>query len=50
MLAGAIGVGVLIGTRLQPGPQAPHEAIVRVIDDGAKPRPKVLTTQVVPLR
>jgi hypothetical protein len=33
----AIGVGVLVATRLQPGPQAPREAIVRVIDDGAKP-------------
>jgi hypothetical protein len=37
MLAVAIGVGVLVATRLQPGPQAPREAIVRVIDDGAKP-------------
>jgi hypothetical protein len=50
VLAIAIGVGVMIGTRLQPIDQAPREAIVRVIDDGAKPGPKVLTTQVVPLR
>src|SRR5688500_2383889 len=49
-LAVAIGVGVVIGTRLQTGAEAPREVVVRVIDDGAMPGPKVLTTQVVPLR
>jgi hypothetical protein len=50
MLPVAIAVGVVIGTRLQTGPVAPREAVVRVIDESAKPGPKVLTTQVVPLR
>jgi hypothetical protein len=46
----AIGIGVLVGTHLPAGPAAPREAVVRVIDDGAKRGPKVLVTQVVPLR
>ena len=49
-LAVAIGIGVLVGMHLAAGPTAPREAVVRVIDDGAKPGPKVLVTQVVPLR
>ena len=50
MLAVAIALGVLVVTRLQPAPQPPREAIVRMIDDSAKPGPKMLTTAVVPLR
>ncbi len=42
------GAGVLIGQRFQPAP-ADH-VVVRVIDDGAVGGPKVLSTQVVPLR
>ncbi len=50
MLAVAIAVGVVVGSRLEAGPAAPRGAIVRVIDDSAKPGPKVLATAVVPLR
>jgi hypothetical protein len=49
-VAVAIAAGVLLATRMQPAGEPPHEMVVRVIDDGAKPGPKVLTTQVVPLR
>jgi hypothetical protein len=48
LLAVAISVGVLVGSRLQTAPA--QSVVLRVIDDGAKPGPKVLTTQVVPLR
>jgi hypothetical protein len=50
MLAMAIAVGVVVGVRLQPAPSGPTQAVVRVIDDGAAGGPKVLSTQVVPLR
>jgi hypothetical protein len=49
-LAVAIGIGVLVGTHLPSGPAAPREIVVRVIDDGARDGPAVLSTQVVPLR
>ena len=44
-----VSTGVFVGSRLgtQPGPA---QAVVRVIDDGAVGGPKVLSTQVVPLR
>jgi hypothetical protein len=44
-----VGASVLLGTRLTPQP-GPVHMVVRVIDDGAKGGPKVLSTQVVPLR
>ena len=50
MLAVAIAVGVLVGTRLQSGPSGPRQAVVRVIDDGARGGPAVLATAIVPLR
>jgi hypothetical protein len=50
VLAVAIGIGVLIGTRLQNGPAATQQAVVRVIDDSASPGPKIIGTAVVPLR
>jgi hypothetical protein len=43
-----VGAGVVVGSRLQPQPTA--SVVVRVIDDGAKGGPAVLSTQVVPLR
>jgi hypothetical protein len=43
-----VGAGVLVGQRFQPA-TADH-VTVRVIDDGAAGGPKVLSTQVVPLR
>ena len=43
-----VGAGVLIGTR-HPAATAPDRVTVRVIDDGAADRPKVVSTQVVPL-
>jgi hypothetical protein len=50
-LAVAIGIGVLIGMQQSSVPSVvPTQAVVRVIDDSAKPGPKVLVTQVVPLR
>ncbi len=49
VLSVAIAVGVLVGMRLQPAPNAPTEAVVRVIDTGASGGPTVLSTQVVPL-
>jgi hypothetical protein len=48
-LALAISIGVLIAMRQQASLQTPRPAVIRVIDDGARPGPKVLTTQVVPL-
>ena len=50
MLAVAIAVGVVVGMHLQPAPSGPTEAVVRVIDTGAPGGPRVLSTQVVPLR
>ena len=50
-LAVAIGVGVLVGTHLPTaGPAAPRSVVVRVIDDGARGGPAVVSTQIVPLR
>jgi hypothetical protein len=43
-----VGAGVFVGTRLAPA-SADH-VVVRVIDDGAKGGPQVLSTQIVPLR
>ncbi len=45
-----VGAGVLVGTRFQPGSGSPDRVTVRVIDDGAPGGPRVLSTQVVPLR
>ena len=44
-----VSAGVIVGTHLtsQPGPD---HVVVRVIDDGAAGGPRVLSTQVVPLR
>ena len=50
MLSVAIAIGVVVGLRLQPAPSGPTEAVVRVIDTGAPGGPKVLSTQIVPLR
>ncbi len=43
-----VGAGMMIGQRFQPA-TADH-VVVRVIDDGAVGGPRVLSTQVVPLR
>jgi hypothetical protein len=43
-----VGAGVFVGTRL--GSPGPDHVVVRVIDDGAAGGPRVLSTQVVPLR
>jgi hypothetical protein len=43
-----VGAGVFVGTRL--GSPGPDHVVVRVIDDGAADGPRVLSTQVVPLR
>ena len=51
VLAVAIGIGVLIGMqRSSVSTAAPREAVVRVIDDGARGGPAVVSTQIVPLR
>lgn len=44
-----VGAGVLIGQQAKQLPVADH-VTVRVIDDGAIGGPKVVSTQVVPLR
>ena len=48
--AALVGAGVLVGNHFQPGSGAPDRVTVRVIDDGAPGGPRVLSTQVVPLR
>jgi hypothetical protein len=48
-IAVLVGTGVLVGTRLGQS-SAPSQALVRVIDDGAKGGPAVVSTQTVPLR
>jgi len=48
--AALVGAGVLVGTRFQPGSGSPDRVTVRVIDDGAAGGPKVVSTQIVPLR
>jgi len=47
--AALVGAGVLAGTRLGQS-SAPDHVVVRVIDDGAKGGPKVISTQTVPQR
>ena len=44
-----VGAGVLLGTRLVSQP-VPDHVVVRVIDNGAAGGPRVLSTQIVPLR
>jgi hypothetical protein len=50
--AALVGTGVLIGSQLsRPSTIAGADhVVVRVIDDGAQGGPRVLSTQVVPLR
>jgi hypothetical protein len=48
MLAVAIAVGVVAATRLRAERVAPREAIVRVVDVGASPGPRVIATRVIP--
>jgi hypothetical protein len=50
VVAVAIAVGVVIGTRSQAVVGSPREAVVRVIDSGAPGGPQIVSTQVVPLR
>jgi hypothetical protein len=45
-----VGAAVLIGTRLQAATSSLDRVTVRVIDYGAPDGPRVLSTQVVPLR
>jgi hypothetical protein len=46
-----VAAGVLIGLRYQSDIAVPADRVtVRVIDDGAAGGPKVLSTQIVPLR
>jgi hypothetical protein len=47
--AALVGAGVLVGQLSRPSTIADH-VTVRVIDDGAAGGPKVVSTQVVPLR
>jgi hypothetical protein len=49
LLGVAIAVGVVVGTRLAT-PEPPRTVAVRVIDDGAGGGPRVVSTQIVPLR
>jgi hypothetical protein len=44
-----VGAGVLLGTRLVFQP-TPDHVVVRVIDDGARGGPQVVSTAIVPLR
>lgn len=48
-IAVLVGAGVVIGNQLAPKPNAPQSVVVRVIDDGAKGGPAVVSTAVVPL-
>jgi hypothetical protein len=46
-----VAAGVLLGARSSaPTTEVPDHAVVRVIDDGAPGGPRVLSTQIVPLR
>jgi hypothetical protein len=46
-----VSAGVLVGVRSHPDTaQLPDRVTVRVIDDGAPGGPRVVSTQVVPLR
>jgi hypothetical protein len=49
IVAVTIGIGVVVAIRVQADAVVPREAIVRVIDDGGKPGPKIMMIQVVPL-
>jgi hypothetical protein len=49
VLAVAIGVGVMLASRPAPA-VPPSQVLMRVIDDGASPGPKVIGTAIVPLR
>jgi hypothetical protein len=44
-----VGAGVLAGSRLGQS-SGPDHVVVRVIDDGARGGPAIVSTQVVPLR
>jgi hypothetical protein len=44
-----VGAGVLLGMQARSA-ISPDHVVVRVIDDGASGGPKVVSTQVVPLR
>jgi hypothetical protein len=46
-IAVLVGVGYLVGQKVSPA--QPSSVVVRVIDDGAKGGPQVVSTQVVPL-
>jgi hypothetical protein len=48
--AALVGVGLFVGVRLQAASAPADHVVVRVIDDGAAGGPKVVSTQVVPLR
>jgi hypothetical protein len=48
-IAVLVGVGVAVGTHLGQS-STPDHLVVRVIDDGARGGPAVVSTQIVPLR
>lgn len=48
--AALVGVGLFVGVRLQAASAPTDHVVVRVIDDGAAGGPRVISTQVVPLR
>ncbi len=48
--AALVGAGVFAGVRLHAASAPADHVVVRVIDDGASGGPKVVSTQVVPLR
>jgi hypothetical protein len=48
--AALVAVGVFVGAQLGRSAPSADNAVVRVIDDGAAGGPRVLSTQVVPLR
>ena len=45
-----VGAGVFVGTQLGRSAPTADGVVVRVIDDGTAGGPKVLSTQIVPLR
>ena len=49
-IAVLVGAGVVVGTRLGAATAGPQSVMVRVIDDGARGGPQILSTAVVPLR
>jgi hypothetical protein len=48
-IAVLVGAGVVVGTHLGQA-STPDHLVVRVIDDGARGGPAVVSTQIVPLR